>query len=41
MAPFDRPVRLTSRIERETFALEVHNAGKPIPPEQLAACSSR
>ena len=33
---FDRPVRLTSRIERETFAIEVHNAGKPIPPEQLA-----
>lgn len=34
---FDRPVRLTSRIEAETFAVEVHNAGKPIPRDQLAA----
>ena len=33
---FDRPVRLTSRIEPETFAIEVHNAGKPIPADQLA-----
>jgi phosphoserine phosphatase RsbU/P len=34
---FDRPVRLTSRIEPETFAIEVHNAGKPIPADQIAA----
>jgi sigma-B regulation protein RsbU (phosphoserine phosphatase) len=34
---FDRPVRLTSRVEPETFAIEVHNAGKPIPADQLAA----
>ena len=33
---FDRPVRLASRIESETFAIEVHNAGQPIPAEQLA-----
>jgi sigma-B regulation protein RsbU (phosphoserine phosphatase) len=33
---FDRPVRLTSRIESETFSIEVHNEGRPIPGEQLA-----
>jgi phosphoserine phosphatase RsbU/P len=33
---FDGSVRLTSSIEPETFSITVHNAGKPIPPEQLA-----
>jgi len=33
---FDRPVRLTSSIDAETFSIEVHNEGKPIAPEQLA-----
>jgi phosphoserine phosphatase RsbU/P len=33
---FDRSVRLTSSIEPETYSITVHNAGKPIPPEQLA-----
>ena len=33
---FDRSVRLTSSIEPETFSITVHNAGKPIPSEQVA-----
>jgi sigma-B regulation protein RsbU (phosphoserine phosphatase) len=32
---FDQPVGITSSIEAETFSIEVHNVGKPIPREQL------
>jgi sigma-B regulation protein RsbU (phosphoserine phosphatase) len=31
----DRPIRLTSRIEQESFVVEVRNEGKPIPAEQF------
>jgi sigma-B regulation protein RsbU (phosphoserine phosphatase) len=33
----DRPVRLTTRVEAESFAIEVHNAGEPIPADQVEA----
>jgi sigma-B regulation protein RsbU (phosphoserine phosphatase) len=33
----DQPVRITSRIGGDSFAIEVHNAGKPIAPEPLAS----
>jgi phosphoserine phosphatase RsbU/P len=32
---FDRPVLVTTRIEAETFVLEVHNEGNPIDAESL------
>jgi sigma-B regulation protein RsbU (phosphoserine phosphatase) len=30
-------VRLTTRVEAESFAIEVHNAGEPIPADQVEA----
>jgi hypothetical protein len=39
---FDRPVRVSSRIGREAFEIEVHNAGKPDSGRaDRRACSSR
>jgi sigma-B regulation protein RsbU (phosphoserine phosphatase) len=32
---FDSPVLVTTRIEAETFALDVHNRGNPIATEVL------
>jgi PAS domain S-box-containing protein len=34
-SPPGTPVKVTTRGERDTVVLEVHNAGPPIPPEQL------